>query len=58
MKTTLYSLTEVLSRERPRQSAEVMNKNGKVLINEESKIKGWYERFNEVNLPERTLATR
>ena len=30
---TLYSLTKVLSNERPRQSAEVKNKNGKVLIN-------------------------
>lgn len=28
---TLYTLTKVLSNERPRQSAAVMDKNGKIL---------------------------
>ena len=36
---TLYTLTKVLSNERPRQSAEVMDKTGKILYNKESKIR-------------------
>ena len=36
---TLYTLTKVLSNERPRQSAAVIDKNGKILNDKESKTK-------------------
>jgi len=42
---TLYTLTKVL---RPRQSATVMDKNGKILNDKESKTKQWLEHFSEV----------
>jgi len=45
---TLYTLTKVLSNERPRQSAAVMDKNGKILNDKESKTKRWLEHFSEV----------
>ena len=34
---TLYTLTKILSNERPRQSAKVMDRNGKILNDKESK---------------------
>ena len=46
--STLYSLTTVLSNERPRQSAAVMDKNGKILNDKESKTRRWLEYFTEV----------
>ena len=46
--STLYSLTTVLSNERPRQSAAVMDKNGKILKDKESKTRRWLEYFTEV----------
>jgi len=45
---TLYTLTEVLSNERPRQSAAEMDKTGKILTDKESKIRRWLEHFSEV----------
>ena len=45
---TLYTLTKVLSNERPRQSAAVMDKTGKILNDKESKIRRWLEHFSEV----------
>jgi len=45
---TLYTLTTVLNNERPRQSAAVMDKNGKILNDKESKTKRWLEHFAEV----------
>ena len=45
---TLYTLTKVLSNERPRQSATVMDKTGKILNDEESKIRRWLEHVSEV----------
>ena len=36
---TLYTLTKVLSNERPRQSAAVMDKTGKILNDKESKLR-------------------
>ena len=45
---TLYTLTKVLSNERPRQSAAVMDKNGKILNDKESKTKLRLEHFTEV----------
>ena len=45
---TLYTLTKVLSNERPRQSAAVMDKTGKILNSKESKIRRWLEHFSEV----------
>ena len=45
---TLYSLTKVLSNERPRRSAAVKDKNGNILNDKESKTKRWYEHFNDV----------
>ena len=36
---TLHTLTKVLSNERPRQSAAVMDKTGKILSDKESKIR-------------------
>ena len=45
---TLYTLTTVLSNERPRQSAAVMDKNGKILNGKESKTRRWLEHFTEV----------
>ena len=36
---TLYTLTKLLSIERPRQSAAVMDKTGKILSDKESKIR-------------------
>ena len=45
---TLYTLTTVLSNERPRQSAAVMDKNGKILNDKESKTRRWLEHFTEV----------
>lgn len=44
---TLYSLTKVLTNERPRQSAAAKDKNGNILNDTESKTKKWYEHFNE-----------
>jgi len=44
---TLYSLTKVLTNERPRQSAAAKDKNGNILNDKESKTKKWYEHFNE-----------
>ena len=44
----LYTLTKVLSNERPRQSAAVMAKNGKILNDREIKTKRWLEHFSEV----------
>jgi len=45
---TLYTLTKVLSKERPRQSAAVTDKTGKILNDKESKIRRWLEHFSEV----------
>ena len=45
---TLYTLTKVLSNERPRQSAAVMDKTGKILNDKESRIRRWLEHFSEV----------
>ena len=45
---TLYTLTKVLSNERPRQSAAVINKTGKILNDRESEIRQWLEHFSEV----------
>ena len=45
---TLYTLTKVLSNERPRQSATVMDKTGKFLNDKESKIRRRLEHFSEV----------
>ena len=45
---TLYTLTKVLSNERPRQSAAVIDKNGKILNDKESKTKWWLAHFSEV----------
>jgi len=45
---TLYTLTKVLSNERPRQSAAVMDKNGKILNDKVSKTKRRLEHFSEV----------
>ena len=45
---TLYTLTKVLSNERPRQSAAVMDKTGKILNDKESKSRRWLEHFSEV----------
>ena len=45
---TLYTLTKVLSNERPRQSAAVMDKTGKILNDKESKLRRWLEHFSEV----------
>ena len=36
---TLYTLTKELSNERPRQSAAVMDKTGKILNDKESKLR-------------------
>lgn len=39
---TLYTLTKVLSNERPRHSAAVMDKNGKIINDKEGKLNdGW-----------------
>ena len=43
---TLYTLTKVLSNERPRQSA--VHKTGKILNDKESKLRRWLEHFSEV----------
>ena len=45
---TLYTLTKVLSNERPRQSAAVMDKPGKILNDKECKSRRWLEHFSEV----------
>ena len=45
---TLYTLTRVLSNERPRQSAAVMDKTGKILNDKESNLRRWLEHFSEV----------
>ena len=45
---TQYTLTTVLSNERQRQSAAVMDKNGKILNDKESKTRPWLEHFTEV----------
>jgi len=47
---TLYTLTTVLrsGNQRPSQSAAVMDKNGKILNDKESKTKRWLEHFTEV----------
>ena len=45
---TLYTLTKVLSNKRPRQSAAVMDKTGKILNDEESKLRRWLEHISQV----------
>ena len=45
---TLYTLTKVLSNERPRQSAAVTDKTGKILNDKKSTIRRWLEHFSEV----------
>ena len=45
---TLYTLTKVLSNEKPRQSTAVMDKNSKMLNDKESKTKQWLKHFTEV----------
>ena len=45
---TLFTLARVLSNERPRQSAAVMEKTGMILNDKESKLRRWLEHFSEV----------
>ena len=45
---TLFTLTIVLSNERPRQSAAAMDKNCKIINDKEGKTKQWLEHFSEV----------
>ena len=45
---TLYTINEVIRNERPRQSAAVMDKTGKILNDKESKSRRWLEPFPEV----------
>jgi len=45
---TLYTLTKVLGNERPRQFAAVMDKNGNILNDKESKTRRWLEHCTEV----------
>ena len=44
----MNTLTKVLSSEKPKQSAVVMDKNGKILNDKESKTKWWLEHFTKV----------
>ena len=45
---TLYTLIKVLSNERPRQSAAVMDKTRKTLNDKESRLRQWLEHFSDV----------